>query len=138
MATEKGLYWLVLGVVALIFVNGTQFGRQCLLSRLEDRSIELAQRLSGHTAAALSLTEMRLAAQPYRCPRTQAATARMQAQFACVEGALARQQAEFARIQAEKARLEALQQARFGEMSRHRDFVIEVPPLKPLPNDGTI
>jgi len=138
MANEKGLYWLALGVIALIFVNGTTIGRQCWLGRLEDRSIELAQRLSGHTAAALSVTEMRLAAQPYRCPRTQAAAARMQAKLACMEGAMARQQAEFARIQAERARLEALQQMRFSAMPQRQDFVIEVPQLKPIPSDGTI
>jgi len=138
MTNEKGLYWLVLGVVALIFVNGAQFGRQCWLSRLEDRSIGLVERLSGHTAGALSLTEMRLGAQPYRCPRTQAAAARMQARFACVESALAHQQAEFARIQAERARLEALQQMRFAEMRRHRGFVIQAPEIRLIPTEGTI
>jgi len=138
MTNEKGLYWLALGVVALVFVNGTQFGRQNWLSRLEDRSIGLVQRLSGHTAAALNLTEMRLAAQPYRSPRSQATAARMQAQFACMEGALAHQQAEFAQIQAERARLEALQQLRLAEMRRHRGFVIQAPEVRAIPTEGTI
>ena len=143
MANEKGLYWLTLGVVALIFVNGasvngTSVGRQGWLGRLEDRSIELAERFSGRTTAYLSLAETRPGTQSYRCARTQAAAARMQAKFACMEGTMARQQAGFARIQAQRARLEALQQMRFGMMPQRQDFVIEVPELKPLPSDGTI
>jgi len=138
MATEKGLYWLALGLVAITLVNGTQFCRQCWLGRLEDRSIALAQRLSGRTMFGLSLTEMRLGSQSYRCPRTQAAAARVQAKLACMEGAMARQQAEFARIQAERARLETLRQMRSDVLQPRRDFVIQVPEVKPIPSDGTI
>ena len=138
MANEKSLYWLALGVMTLIFVNGTTNGRQCWPGRLQDRSIELAQRLSEHTMSYLSLAEMRMGNQSLRCPRTQATAARMQAKLACMEGAMARQQAEFARIQAERARLEAQRQMRLDVLRPRRDFVIEVPELKPIPSDGTI
>jgi len=138
MANEKGLYWLALGVVALILVNGTALGRQDWLGRLADRSIELAERFSGRTMPALSLADMRSGSHSYGCARNQAAAARMQAKFACIEGAMARQQAEFARVQAQRARLETLQQMRFAEMSRHRNFVIEAPRLESVPTEGTI
>ena len=138
MATEKGLYWLALGVVALILVNGTEVGRQDWLGRLEGRSIDLAEHLSEHAMSYLSLAEMRVGNQSPRCPRTQATAARVQAKLACMEGAMARQQAEFARIQTQRARLEALQQMRFAEMPRHRNFVIAAPTPKSIPTEGTI
>jgi len=138
MANEKGLYWLALGVVALILVNVTEVGRQNWLGRLEDRSIELAEQLSGSTMSAVSFAGMRLGSQPYRCPRTQATAARMQAKLACMEVAMARQQAEFVRIQAERARLEALRQARFQLMQQRQDFVIAAPKLTSVSTEGTI
>jgi len=138
MATEKGLFWLALGVVALIFVNGTATGRQGWLGRLQNRSLELVERLSEHTMSYLSPAEVRAGNQYLLCPRTQATAARMQAGLACMEGAMARQQAEFARIQTQRARLEALQQMRFAEMPRHRNFVIAAPTPKSIPTEGTI
>jgi len=138
MANEKGLYWLALGVVALIFVNRTEVGREDWLGRLAHRSNELAGRLSGNTMSAVSFAGMRLGSQSLRCPRTQATAARMQAKFACMEGAMARQQAEFARIQAEKARLESLRQMRFEWMPQPQDFGIDAPKLRSIPTEGTI
>lgn len=138
MATEKGLYWLALGVAAIVLVNGTQFGRQSWLGRLENRSIELVERVSGHTTPYLSLAEMRFANRSSRCVRNDVASARMQADFARVECAMARRQAAFARIQAQEVRLEAMQQMRFAMMPVNQGFVGQVPRSNGLQPDGTI
>jgi hypothetical protein len=79
------------------------------LSRLGDRSIQLAERVSGGAMASLNLAEIKLGAQSSRCARTQVVTARMQTKLACMEAAMARHEASLARFEEHKARLEAMQ-----------------------------
>jgi hypothetical protein len=112
MANEKGLYWLAVGVVALVLVNGTAISHQHWLGRVEDRSISMVEQATGHAAAYLNLVEVQLANNNGRCVRSQAMAARMQARLANIEVAMARQQAACARMEAAHARVTALREMR--------------------------
>ncbi len=138
MGSEKGLYWLAVGMMALLFSNSAAVRHQDWLSSLECRSIQLVERLSGSSMADLNLAEVKLGSQSSRCARTQAAAARMQASLVRMEAAMARHQVGCARLEAQKARLEALQQMRVAVMPANQDFLIEVPEPKSLSSEGTI
>jgi hypothetical protein len=108
MASEKGMYWIAVGVVALALMNGP--ASRHWLNRFEDRAVAFAGQASAHAAAVLNLAEMNLGRQPDHCARTQVMFARIQTRLADTEVAIARRQAACARIQAERARIASMQQ----------------------------
>ncbi len=138
MASEKGLYWLAVGMMGLFFMNSAAVRHEDWLSRLEARSIQVAEHISGGTMASLNLAEMKLGIRSGRCARTQAIPARMQAKLACMEAAMARHQARLVQFEEHKAQLEVAQRMRFAMMQTNQNFVIEGPQIKPLPSDGTM
>jgi hypothetical protein len=138
MASEKALYWLAVGMMGLFLMNSVAVRHQDWLNRLEARSIQVAERISGGTMASLNLGEMRLGLQSSPCARTRALPARMQAKLACMEAAMARHQARLAQFETHKEQLEVMQRMRFAMMPANQDFRFEVPPHRFLPANGTI
>lgn len=130
MASDKAIYWLAVGVMAVGFLNSA-VSSQGWLTRLERRSVQAANEISGQSLA--TLAQVNLAVRSDRCVRTQAAAARMRAKFSGVESAVARRQAEFARLQAEGVRVEAWHEMHFDLVPQAQNVVIEIPRVPALP-----
>jgi hypothetical protein len=135
MTSEKGLYWLAVGIMAIVFTNSAAT-RQGWLASVEGRSMQLANQISARAMATLNLAQLRVG--PQQCARTQAAVMRAQAKFGCMQAAVARQQAAFARLEAQRARMEAFQNMHIDMVPQARNFRIEIPRPRLMPTDGTI
>lgn len=139
MASEKAMYWMAVGLVALSlgnhFVRG--FDGRCLA----DRSLAAAQRLSGHASRIVAMTEFMLGGTSLPQWRTQTEIVRMQAHFASVDIASVRQQAACARIEAEHERrmaLQQVQQMRLEVLCPRQTLRLNVQPPPAVPREGTI
>lgn len=126
MASEKALYWMAVGLVAL--VAGNHFVARFDGQRLADRSMVVWERLSGQSGHLFSTM---LDTADSRCARSEAAMARAQARIASAQMSMARQDAACARLQAEKARLMAMEHMQ--EMSFRvvvpQNFRVEIPEI---------
>jgi len=107
MASEKVLYWMVLGVAVLFL--GNQFARQYKGSCLARRSLAVVQELSGEANHVMALAGVTLDRSTLPLVR-ETKVVRFQTQLASMDAAIAREQAACARMQAEQARRMALQE----------------------------
>jgi hypothetical protein len=108
MASEKALYWMAVGLVALM--AGDHF-----VSRFDGRAIAgryaaVMQAVSGESTHMLAMATSWAGRGSCRFSRGQAAMARAQARMASMETTFARHDAACARVAAQRARIEALQQ----------------------------
>lgn len=139
MITDKALYWMAVGLVALAAGNH-------LVSRLDgrclgERTMAVVEHLSGGPAFAAILDNSSV-----RCARAQASIekaqarmaatqvrfAAMQGRFASAQTMVARHQAAFARLQAETDRLAALhevQQMRLEIAAPHQNLRLAIPQI---------
>ena len=122
MASEKAVYWLAVGVMMVTLVNSTPIGRTDWMGALQDRSLQLADRVSSQASNYLAMVQVNLTPTS-RCERAQMMTARMQAQFARMQSAMAREQAGLARLEAGRARVQARATCLEAAMERHRQEV---------------
>lgn len=139
MITEKAIYWMAVGLVALAAGNH-------LISRLDSRclgqrTMAVVERLSGGPAFAAILDNTSV-----QCRRAQAAMVRaqvrmaaaqsrfasMQDRFASVQDRMARQESAFARLQAQRDHLMVLQQLqpmRLQIVAPAPNFQLAIPPI---------
>jgi len=135
MVSEKNLYWLAVGVMAIVFTNSAAT-RQGWLGNLESRSIHYANQISARTLATLNLTQLRVL--PQESPRTQTAALRAQAKLGCMQAAFARQEAAFARVEGQRARMDAMHHMHVDLLPQQQSLHIEIPELRFIHTDGTI
>jgi len=127
MASEKALYWMAVGLVALM--AGNHFASRFDGRGLAERSMAWVEQLSGQSGSAFAVAESWASSGSSRCVRAQAAMARAQAHVASVQTAMARQDAACARLQAERARLMTMQQTRVRVIVPNQNFRVEIPEI---------
>lgn len=141
MESEKTIYWMTLGVLALATINGFATGHKGWGDRLADRSIAMVAQASG-----VAKTYAEVAGVVLGTDQTDAAFAPQalhdvqsdvqndaQPRLACAERILVKRQAQLARLQALKVRLRTV-----GRMPRtitwsEPHIVVEVPELPEIP-----
>jgi hypothetical protein len=143
MESEKTIYWMTLGVLALATINGFATGHKGWGDRLADRCIAMVAQSSG-----VAKTYAEVAGVVLGTDQTDAASAPqvlldvqsdvqndVQPRLACAERILVKRQAQLARLQALKVRLRTV-----GRMPRtitwsEPHIVVEVPELPEIPAD---
>jgi hypothetical protein len=148
MESEKTIYWITLGVLALATINGFAAGHKGWGDRLADRSVAMVAQASGAAKNYAQVAGMVLGTD-----QTDAAFAPqalldvqnldvqndvqydLQPRLACAERILVKRQAQLARLQALKVRLRTV-----GRMPRtitwsEPHIVVEVPELPEIPAD---
>ena len=137
MASEKALYWMAVGVAALLL--GQHFVSRYDGRCLANRSLAALQQLSDRANNLMAMAESTLGQATPQFASTETELAGIQTRFASLDSAIARQQAACARIEAEQARQMALREAQQMRLEvicpRQRLRAIHPPAM---PDDGTI
>ncbi len=114
MASEKAIYWVAVGVLALMV--GDHFASKVDSSCLRDAAVVSIQRLSTDASNSLALVEAALGRTSMPWVNAETSAARMQTRLASVQTMIARQESACARMEGRHARLMAMQEMRNAEM----------------------
>ncbi len=114
MASEKAIYWMAVGLMAL--VAGNHFMNKIDQKCLNGRALAVVQQLSSEATHSLAMAEAMFSRTSLPWSDAEASGARVQAQLASVQTMVARQEAACARVEAQRARIMALQNMRRVEM----------------------
>ena len=106
MDSEKAMYWMAVGVLALAVTNGLMTGYNGWAGRLADKSIALAERASEIGSGYLNASFLNVATPDRGYGDLQRVA---QVDMACVRSTLARHSAEIARAQAQAMRAQMVQ-----------------------------
>jgi hypothetical protein len=122
MASEKAMYWTVLGVLALAVTNGLVSENRGWAGRLADRSIAIAEQASEIASGFANLgTPDRENADLQRLVRDQV-------RLVHVQSTVARHQAEMVRVQVSGIRAQVMEHGvRAAIDCPPQDFVIDLP-----------
>lgn len=101
MATEKTMYWLTLGVLALTFNHAAI--NHSLFNRVETIADQISERLATQSDLVLGRGHSKFA-------QSQAKLACAQSQLASLQASMVLRQADFAHFQAERAQFIVMQQ----------------------------
>lgn len=141
MTSEKGLYWIAVGFLALIVTNNLVVKREST-GHIADRSLNAAQQLAGRGTRYLSSLETVVGIKQSECPRTQVAMARAQTRLATLQTVIAREQTGMARLETQKARVMTLRNMKHAELFLPRnmktDMKIEAPEAPDPQDDGSL
>jgi hypothetical protein len=132
MASEKALYWMSVGLLALVAGNSFLARHTAGLRSVARRSLVMAEMVSGHATGSLGRAEIVLGQRGMRFDHAQMAMACAQTRLAGVQAAMARHEGELANIETERA-----SQAVLEELNRERQVIV-VPEIHVLPDEGTI
>ena len=138
MASEKALYWIGVGLLALFVGNHVAFRHPNQVRCLLRSSLSGSEPLSSHANRMMATVEMVLGQGESRFDHAQMAVDGVQTRLASAQCALARHQAAFARVQAEHARMEAMQELRSQIICPRPNPRIVVPGRSSVPDHGTI
>jgi len=147
MESEKTIYWITLGVLALATINGFATGHKGWGDRLADRSMAMVAQASGVAKNYAEVAGMVLGTD-----QTDAAFAPQalldvqndvqsdvqnyaQSRLACTERILVKRQAQLARLQALKVRLRTVRRMPRTITWSEPHIVVEVPELPEIPAD---
>jgi hypothetical protein len=139
MVSEKGVYWMALGVLALGLSNSLVNQHGDCLRGFAGRAVAVAEGLSAQAMSRVEMAEMMLGKGEAGVARTQATVGQAQVRLASVQTVLARHQAEMTRVQGE--RIQVITQERVNRaLARcpRKTITVEVPQPPAIPNDGTI
>jgi hypothetical protein len=106
MTSEKGIYWIAVGVLALIVSNSATNNigaRHEFASRVADRSMAAAQRLACRGSQYLATLETFVGMQHSDSPRVEMAMMRAQTKLASLQTMIASEQSGIAQLQCAKA-----------------------------------
>lgn len=139
MASQKALYWMAVGVLALVMGNhfANKFEGSCLAYKVR----AAAERMSGQSDHLMAVTEVMLGRTTTRFDRAQTALAMSQARLASVQTSFARRQAVCARVQAVRARMmvrEQLEQMEIPVVAPRPRVVLMIPPPPVTPDQDPI
>ena len=112
MASEKGIYWFAVGMMALLFTNSLAVRQHDLCDRLARRTLAAVRQVFDEAATHIDTAIMALSQPGNRSTYPAFAAARAQARLASVQGKLACGEARLARLQAQQERAMALAQVR--------------------------
>ncbi len=108
MASDKALYLVAVGVLALGLGNSLANSQPDWLRNLADRSVNLAERFSGQAERSVAMAQLMFGRGESGFGRTQATLGRMQARLGAMQANMARHQATMARMGVENIRIVAL------------------------------
>ncbi len=144
MESEKTIYWMTLGVLALATINGLATGHRGWGDRLADRSIAMVAQASGVAKNYAEIAGIMLGTD-----QTNATFAPqvlldvqdvqndvqydLQPRLACAERILVKRQAQLARLQALKVRLRTVGRTPRTITWSEPHIVVEVPDLPEIP-----
>lgn len=144
MTSEKAMYWMAVGVLAVGALNGLVNRVGELVPWLADRSLALVSQASQTAADYVETARMTLGGDHLELAPAPMAVVRAQTGLACIQATLARNQATLARNQAALDRVQA-QRLRVRVLgSRPRSItwpgghvVIDLPQPPQIEQDGT-
>jgi hypothetical protein len=129
MASEKAIYWMAVGLVALVASNHfvERFDGRVVMAR----ATAVVQGISGDSGHLLALANRASG----RCTRSQTVIAHAQSRLASVQAMMARREVACARAEAAQARLMAIQQMRampnLSSMPKVNIPEIKIPEINP-------
>jgi hypothetical protein len=134
MASEKALYWMAVGVLALVMGNHfvSKFDGTCLV----EKARVAADRVSGKADRLMAMADVMLGRTSTQIDRAQTVMVMTQTRLASVQTGLARQEAVCARVEAVRARMmvrEQLQQMQLPVVCPRPQvrLMIPAPPVTP-------
>lgn len=104
MTSEKGIYWIAVGVLALIVTSNFGAKRE-FASRIVDRSLAVAQRVACRSTQYLAALETFVGMERSESPHVQMAMMQAQTKLASLQTMVANRQIGLAQLQCTKARL---------------------------------
>jgi hypothetical protein len=139
MASEKALYWMAVGLLALFMGNHFvgKYDGKCLASKEQ----AAAERMSGQATHLMAMAEVAMGRTSTRFDRAQAAMAMAQVRMASVQTQFARQQAACARLEGGRARmmvLQQLQQIQIPVVPARQRIEMVMPRLQAAPGEDPI
>jgi hypothetical protein len=135
MGSEKVLYWIAVGVLAIFVTNSFAARHEDGVRCLARRALAAVEQVSAHATDFMAQSELVLGRGEFRCVRTQTALAGAQAGLASLQGMLASHEAVLARVETEHAEMVAMQRLNGRTICPRQNSRIVIP--QPLRN-GTI
>jgi hypothetical protein len=142
MESEKVMYWMTLGVLALATATGFVSEHRGW-DRLVDRSAAVVSQASDVAAHYAEMADLMLGSDVNKLSGSgrnvfdveNPVQAEVQARLACAQRTLVRRQAQLVRLQAIRVQVRALERAPRTIVLPARNMVIEIPQAPELPED---
>ncbi len=135
MQSEKMLYWVTLGVLAMAAITGAVSGQAGWGERLAGRSVAMMSRASAKAMNYAEIAGLALGSREDDSARPVRTVVEAQNRLACVQRVLVRRHAELVRVQAMRVRVRALERAPRTIVVPERNMVIEIPEAPQAPED---
>ncbi len=135
MRSDKMMYWMTLGVLAMAAITGAVSGQAGWGERLAGRSVAMMSRVSEAAASYAEMAGMVLGSREDDAVRPVRTVVEAQNRLACVQRVLVRRQAELVRVQAMRVRVRALELAPRTIVLPARNMIIEIPQAPQAPED---
>ncbi|MBZ5650850.1 MAG: hypothetical protein LAO18_10240 [Acidobacteriia bacterium] len=135
MESEKMMYWVTLGVLAMAAITSAVTGHAGWGEQLADRSIAVMSRASAKATSYAEIARVVLGSGEEDSVRPVRTVVEAQNRQACVQRVLVRRQAELVRLQAMRIRVRALERAPRTIVWPTRNMVIEIPQAPQTPED---
>jgi len=141
MESEKAMYWMALGVLALATATGFVTEHRGWSDRLVDRSVAVVSQGSDVAAHYAEMADLMLGSGENDLASSAPAVidvhndvqSEVQAQLACARRTLVRRQTELVRVQAIRVQVRALERAPRTIVLPARNIVIQIPQAPELP-----
>jgi hypothetical protein len=127
MESEKVLYWMTLGVLAMATTTGFVTGHRGWGDRLADRSIAMVSQASERAMNYAEMASMVMGSGDRDSGRSLQTVIEVQNRLACVQRVLVRRQVEMSRLQAMRMQVRMLKQSPRTIVWPNPKLVIEVP-----------
>lgn len=127
MESEKVMYWMTLGVLALATITGGVSGHAGWGEQLAGRSVAMMSRASAKAMNYAEIAGLVLGSGEEDSVRPVRTVVEAQNRLACVQRVLVRRQAELVRVQAIRVRVRALERAPRTIVWPTQNMVIEIP-----------
>jgi hypothetical protein len=135
MQSDKMMYWVTLGVLAMAAITGAVSGQAGWGERLAGRSVAMMSRASAAAANYAEIAGMVLGSREDDSVRPVRTVVEAQNRLACVQRVLVRRQAELVRVQAMRVRVRALERIPRTIAVPAQNIVIEIPEAPQAPED---
>jgi hypothetical protein len=138
MGSEKALYWITLGVLALFVSNNFATRHEQEVRCLASQAMAAVEQVSSHSTQLIAMAESMLGQGDRRFVRAQTAMAGAQTRLASVQTVIACREAAFARVRAEHARFATMQELRSTVVCPRQNLRMVIPEPSSIRTDGTI